>query len=419
MTEPLNPVVYTCVVSEYNLPEFEACVARRPTDVVLVVSDDARFKQAAKRLANQLREALPGARIHRPDQQAHSLRLGGDDVIECQDWAQRVLKPYLLQDDLRDKHRYLNFTGGTKAMILALVSVGDWEILDYKANGRQELQAVSLKADATGTLTLERSDLIKIEDVMPAAVARLHNDHIEPVRLNRLFDNAASLPLAEAIWKAQLQKDPTLAGLFDLLESVWSSGRDYANYRCERVEVPLPTTLDRSELKSWLDRFCKLQDGALSLKDDHLELPGNRPGVRQRDFVAWVNANWLEQLCGHWLIAAGLPASAIARNLKVGPDATHSGTHREADLVLHNRGQTRLIEVKAGLAKGHAPAELENQVSSLTERFGKTRKALFVSPRLKQKVGSNRWENFELRCQANQVALCCDRSSLLKFAGLS
>jgi len=110
----------------------------------------------------------------------------------------------------------------------------------------------------------------------------------------------------------------------------------------------------------------------------------------------------------------------VATNRKTGAAPTRSAGQREADLLIHHRSQTRLIEVKAGLPDGHSPAELESQVSSLGERFGKTRKALFVSPRLKQQLASRRrWENFHLRCQANQVALCDSRDALLHFAGLS
>lgn len=420
MSAALTPAVYVCVVSNYNLPDLEACLARSPSDIVLVVSDPEPFEQAADRLEQQLLEALPGVTIHRPDLQPGALPLGGADAVECQAWVQGVLQPYLQRAELTGKPRYLNFTGGTKAMILALVLGLDWRALDYKADGRPQVQVVALHGGDSGKPSLSAEPPLAIEDVAPLTVAGLHNDHLEHIRPNPLFAHPDSLALAQAIWRAQAGQDPALTGLFDVLEQVWSIGRDTPEFHRERVSVALPDDLDTAALDAWLQGFAALQPGVLVRNGATLELPGNKRRKQQRDFIAWVNANWLEQLCHHWLLEAGLPPQAVALNLKTGADPTRSAGQREADLLIHHRSQTRLIEVKAGLPDGHSPAELESQVSSLGERFGKTRKALFVSPRLKQQLASRRrWENFHLRCQANQVALCDSRDALLHFAGLS
>jgi hypothetical protein len=419
MSPTLNAVTYVCVVSNYNLPDLEACLARHPSDVVLVVSDHEQFEQAANRLEKQLCNALPGIRIHRPNLQPGALPLGGDDAIECQRWVQDVLLPYLQRPELTGKPRYLNFTGGTKTMVLSLVLAGGWDALDYKAHGQQRLQAMGLKPRSNHMLQLEALDALHIEDVAPSAVAELHNDHIDRIRPNPLLEHPNSLSLAQSIWAAQATQDPGLSSLFDVLEQVWSIQRHQHDYQQHRVRIDLPEHADTDALDAWLSKLDGLQNGVLRRDGDALEMPGNKCRKQERDFVSWINANWLEQLCYCWLLDAGLPQLAVSRNLKIGLDARHSGSQREADLVLHHRSQTRLIEVKAGLPAGHAPAELENQVSALGERFGKTRKALFVSPRLRQQLHNrNRWENFQLRCLANQVDLCDDRDTLVRFAGL-
>ena len=419
MSAALAPAVYVCVVSNYNLPELEACLARHPSDIVLVVSDPEQFEQAADRLERQLNKALPGVTIHRPDLQPGALPLGGADAVECQAWVQGVLKPFLQRAELVSKPRYLNFTGGTKAMILALVLGIDWNALDYKADGRQQVQVVALHTGGTGRPILSAEPPLAIEDVAPLTVAGLHSNHLEHIRPNPLFAHADGLDLAQAIWTAQTEQDGALTALFDALEQVWSSGREAAEFHHERVTIALPEHIDTQALDHWLQRLAVLQAEVLVRTGNMLALPGNKRRKQERDFVAWVNANWLEQLCHHWLLEAGLPPQAVALNLKTGFDPTRSASQREADLVIHHRSQTRLIEVKAGLPDGHSPAELESQVSSLGERFGKTRKALFVSPRLKQQLANRRrWENFHLRCQASQVALCDSQSALLHFAGL-
>jgi len=421
MPAPLNPIVYVCVVSGYNLPELEACMARRPGDVVLVVSDHEQFEKAADRLEKLLSESLPGVAVHRPDLQPGACSLGGDDVLECQVWVRSVLVPYLQRTELAGRPRYLNFTGGTKAMTMALFCAPGWEGMDYKAASRQQLQVVALCAGEAGDGALVTSrEPLPIADVSPVAVAALHNKYITQDRSNPLFDRPESLGLAQAIWDAQESQDAELIGLFDLLEQVWSAGREVEAYQRERVSLPVADGLDVARLDVWLARLAALQCNVIYRDARQLSVPGNRIKKPQRAFVDWVSGDWLEQLCHNWLLHAGMPEAAMARNLKSGPDAARSGSQREADLLLHHRGQTRLLEVKAGLPKGHSPAELESQVSSLGGRFGQTRKALFVSPRLRRQLECSRsWDNFALRCQASQVVLCHDRSSLLKFAGLS
>lgn len=167
MSAVLTPAVYVCVVSTYNLPELEACLARRPSDIVLVVSDPETFEQAAERLEQQLVKALPGVTIHRPDLQPGALPLGGADAVECQAWVQGVLQPYLERVELAGKPRYLNFTGGTKAMILALVLGLDWRALDYKADGRPQVQVVALHGGDSGKPSLSAEPALAIEDVAP------------------------------------------------------------------------------------------------------------------------------------------------------------------------------------------------------------------------------------------------------------
>lgn len=309
MPTALTSAVYACVVSNYNLPDLEACLARRPSDIVLVVSDPEPFEQAADRLEQQLEKALPGVTIHRPDLQPGALPLGGDDAVECQAWVQGVLQPYLARPELADKPRDLNFTGGTKAMVLALVLGIDWRTLDYKADGRPHVQVVALHANDNGKLSLSAEPALAIEDVAPLTVAGLHNDHLEHIRPNPLFGHPESLTLAQAIWRAQAGQDTAFTGLFNVLERVWSIGRDDPDFSKERVSIALPENLDTQALDAWLHRLAALQPEVLVRSGPLLEMPGNKRCKPQRDFMAWINANWLEQLCHHWLLEAGLPPS--------------------------------------------------------------------------------------------------------------
>ncbi|WKN24013.1 hypothetical protein [Azotobacter vinelandii] len=413
----LQPMAYVCVVSGYNLPELESCLTRRPSDVLLVTSDGLR--DAARRLQQRLEKVLPGVQVHPLDQGSTGRPLGGDDVIEAQHWIDAVLRPRLLQPDLGDRPHILNLTGGTKAMIAALLDGHAWQQLDYKAIGQAELQILRPLPEQRFEL-LERRALI---DVGPLDVAALHADHVfaDPPNPILLRHPQASLELARAIWQAQAQTDAPLQRLFESLEWVWVHRRDDSQLRRKQVRLDWSDflradTSPTEELQDWLRCLQKLEPKALHWDATGIELPGNNPRKAHRDLRDWISGIWLEQLAHHWLREAGIPETAIARNLKSGNEQRQSASQREADLLVHQRGNTHLVEIKAGLPPGHAPGELENQVSSLGSRFGRTRKALLVSPQLRRQLqNQERWENFELRCQANDVRLLASREGLLDF----
>lgn len=419
MARPLDSMVYVCVATGFNLPLFEACVARRPGDIVLVVSEERNIKDSARRLQDELETALPGVRVHRPDLTANAQALAGDGIMESLAWIQNVLRPCLKQPALAGKPRHLNLTGGTKAMSLALVSAARWDAFDYKAARSQSIEAVELQPDASGRPRLRPREVLALTDASPDVVARLYNDHSQPAARNPLLDAIGAVELAATIWDGQQSGAAGLTTLFEQLEIVWSHGRDRPEYRHKRVALTLPPQTDFAALDDWLNRFSRLQAGVLYRDGDQLHLPGNSPAHGERNIIAWLNANWLEQLCHRWLVDGGLPPSAVSLHLTIGPEAKNSASQREADVLIHYHGQTRLIEVKAGLPAQREASDLETQVSSLGERFGQSRKALFVSPRLRwQLVTTSRWHSFQARCKSARVEICTDRQSLLKFAGL-
>lgn len=413
----LQPMAYVCVVSGYNLPDLESCLTRRPSDVLLVTSDSLRG--GARRLRQRLESVLPGVRVHTLDCDSTNRPLGGDDVIEAQQWVGDVLRPYLRRPELGDRPHVLNFTGGTKAMGMALLNGHIWQQLDYKAIGQAELQVLQpLPGQQFELLTR-----LRLTSVSPFDVAALHADDVSADPLNPIITRQpeASLILARAIWQAQADTDPTLQRLFENLERLWVHRRDDLELACNQVRLDWAGFLPSDQapaplLEEWLQRFRALEPEALRWDAAGIELPGNNPRRACRNLRDWISGDWLEQLAYHWLLEEGIPERAIARNLKSGTEPGQSGSQREADLLVHHHSDTRLVEIKAGLPPGHAPSELENQVSSLGSRFGRTLKALLVSPQLQRQLqAGKRWENFELRCKANGIRLLASREGLLDF----
>src|SRR5690606_3350452 len=120
----LQPLVYVCVVSGFNLPELESCLARRPTHVLLIVSDS--FQRQADRLRGVLERLLPEVQVHILSRDTTGEALQGDSVLENQRWVRHVLLPLLNRPPLNAMPQALNFTGGTKAMAAMLLPAHPW-----------------------------------------------------------------------------------------------------------------------------------------------------------------------------------------------------------------------------------------------------------------------------------------------------
>ncbi len=403
----LTPMRYVCVVSQYNLPSLEACLARKPSEVSLIITGS--FEKAGKRLRRELEKLLPGIEVHElRGSLAHPLE--GEEVISTLDWGINVLGPHLTATRREDLPIVLNFTGGTKAMSLALLHAIEWHELDYKANGRSELQVLQFRQG-----NLKEKARLPLEDVAPIHIAHLHEDdvHETPNAIVSTPDNASE-NLALRFWRAQADADPNLGHLFATLEKVWVIESD--DSRWQRRHITLPWSefdSSRESLTPWLESLQHLAPEELRWDSSGVTLPGNKVKGKARSLRDWISGIWLEEVAYLWLLNAGIPPGQIARNLRSGPSSTQSASQREADLLIHWRQKTYLIEVKAGLPPGHAPSELETQLSSLVDRFGSTQKALFIGPALQRNLQKeHRWEAFQQRCQASRIRMIVDPEDL-------
>jgi len=413
----LQPLVYVCVVSGFNLPELESCLARRPTHVLLIVSDS--FQRQADRLRGVLERLLPEVQVHILSRDTTGEALQGDSVLENQRWVRHVLLPLLNRPPLNAMPQALNFTGGTKAMAAVLLPAHPWAFLDYKALNHDALQTLVPAPDAWG---FADAGTLSLPEVPPQDVAALHADRVTQDPPNRILTGQpdASLALARDIWQAQEDGCPYLQELFQHLERLWVLEHDNPAYRVARLRLEWSAFLQgpehpSTELLHWLERFRALAPPALEWDERHIELPGNHAGKLHRALRQWISGLWLEQLAYHWLLEAGITPDAITRNLKCG-QGTDSASQRELDLLVHRRGKTRLVEIKAGYPPGLSPSMLETQLSSIGNRFGRMEKALLLGPQPRRQLRQqHRWDTFNLRCQASGICLLHSREMLTAF----
>lgn len=412
-------IAYVCAISDYTLPTLEACLNLRPTQLILIASDGGHFQSQTQRLQHVLSGHLPHTAIHVLSRHTTGEGLDGDDIAANLQWLARHLVPLLQKYEEQGLHTVANLTGGTKAMTLALSACHHWHRLDYQPIGKKPLQSLSVQA--MPSYQPQPSPVAQWHPASPLDIARLHNEQARATSPNPLRNHPSALPLAQRIWDAQQQQEPALQALFAGFERIWvheSEQHAQDSIQLEWAQFLPPSTPpipDKSAIRQWVDAIGTLNHPLLHASDEVITLPGNRPKKHSRNLRNWISGDWLEQLAHHWLLQAGIPDEAIACNTTCAAE-DDSGSQREADLLVHHQHTTSLIEIKAGIPPGKTPGELENQLSSLGSRFGKTRKALLLGPQLLLTLRQQKKaEDFWFRCQANSVTLLLQEQHLLDF----
>ncbi|MBE9610821.1 hypothetical protein [Chitinilyticum piscinae] len=403
--------IYVCIISRFNQPELEACLTRKPDDLILIVSK--QMQEDADRFTEVLKTELPQVTIHRPDK-IH--QLVAEDIECCQRWVHEVLQPLLNDAQFAGRPRRLNFTGGTKALTAVLLTALDWDELDYKAQDAFDIQSLSVAPDVCG-YAVERVPFV---DASPSAIARLHNVQVRENHTNPLCDSPNSLLLAQNIWNALTEREPALEALLARLAKVWSEGRSKQDWNSPSLTLTwseLGNPPDAAE-RQWLNAFSALAPDEIRDMGEHLVVPGNAAKKKGRHLRAWISGIWLEQLVRHWVIEAGIPEASVISNIAGSPDS--DDYKRELDLLLNYRGQARLIEIKTDFPPGKDSQDIEKQISSLGDRFGRTTKLLFIGPQGTHQLDSGKInksqlitkKSFSQRCKVSGITVIYSKEEL-------
>lgn len=414
--------IYVCVISEFTLPTLEACLSLRPEHIVLIASDGEPFAKQARHLQGLLQERLDGSQVEILSSASTGQNLDGDDIIANQAWLAAYLVPRLREVTRQGGICAANLTGGTKAIALALAACHDWQRLDYQPLGNKNKPMQSVCASHQPRYQAQPSAVPHLHDAQPLDIARLHNEKARISKPNRVRESPSALDLAQRIWDAQQAQQPALQALFTGLERIWGHEREQ-HQQASITQTWAQFLADSSnalphldDIRTWVTQLGSLHtQPLLHANAQCITLPGNTNSKAHKQLRDWISGDWLEQLVRHWLVQQDIPAAAMECNI-IGAEEDASGSQREADLLVHHRHVTSLIEIKAGLPPDKTPGELENQLSSLGSRFGKTRKALFLGPEaLRAMRARRRSEDFWLRCQANQVTLLLTPEQLYRF----
>ena len=129
----MSNIIYVCTVSGFNVAELEACLFHKPKHIVLIVSDNASIENKAKLLQTTLERELTDSYFYRLDSETTDKKLHGNDIENAIEWINAALIPKIYE--IRDTQStniplYLNSTGGTKAMLMALISCIQYDKID-------------------------------------------------------------------------------------------------------------------------------------------------------------------------------------------------------------------------------------------------------------------------------------------------
>lgn len=418
----VEPLVYVCMMSAFNLPEFESCLLRKPSHLVLVVSDFGPIKAGAnlfEQLINRWFEDK--VTIIRPD---HERTFGGQDLIEYQNWLQETLSPALaaLPADLP---RACNITGGNKIMALGLMHAQDWDWIDYKAEQKDQLQ--EFEYDAQNRQFEFRKDL-PLPLATAQQVAELYARQANTMPVSTITEAPGHIHEAQRLWDGLSCEDSALMSIFGNkktgLEHIWMYGRSNKAFNSEFLSLSIQDFIAADsftpEQLRWLEGWSRLAPTSLSLEEEgKIRLPGN---AGANPLKRWLSGDWLELLVASWLeVAASIPKDQIAVNLKINPNEEDHKSNkqanygeRETDIMVHTKKGTTVIEIKTDLpptTKGLQ--EAIRQVTSFGDRVGRSKKILFVGPQLYRRIEANIAE-IELSCKAAKVILCSTKEELLE-----
>ncbi|MFD2230670.1 hypothetical protein [Alkalimarinus sediminis] len=397
-------------MSKHNLPELECCINLMPQYLFLVVSDNTEIQQYTARFSQQIEKYLPDTEIIKIEDP--HIRLSGDDMEESYQWIDQQLKPLL--ERYSDSQKGLNITGGTKVLVMPLVSVTDWDFIDYKAQSTNYIQRHFPLDEKFSKITLPP---LNVE----SAVALYSNYHTVEVRKHLPEQQIETrINTAEKLWHGLQHKEQGLIALFEMLTQLWSINRD--QHLVSEVVVPWDEITRKPEVREqlieWVRRLNALCPEALKAEEHYLTIPGNKiKAANIKNWKNWLCGKWLEELVYAWLLSTDLHEKQISLNIQSGSEKS-SASQREADLLILSNGQIYVVEIKADIPPNGKVKSIEEQISSLGDRFGSTKKILLLGPEAVDKLNKQKkMQDFELRCKSNYVSLCTSKQQLLKIVG--
>lgn len=406
-----RPILYTVVVSGHNLPNLASILSYQPAHVALVVSDNPKFLDLAERLSEQIKAHLPDLQIT----QFQSRGLGGECLEEIQQWTSKHLVPFYEGN----KHNYrwfLNVTGGTKIIPMALESVLPWDEIHYKGFNLPSLQTWQFDH---GVRTLLSNPVEQTPYGLSSIEALSLYTNVKRGSVNRVEQSDSALVRAKEIWDmykdyAETGKPNVHSDLSRVLNDVWSKRKQGLFQEKEVLIKWSEFEFSEQDIRAWLEGMIPEVAGVqvCYANEFGVWIPGNKLGSSRadkarKDWQKWVSGLWLETLAAGWLDSWEL-------NFDRSVDIV--GKKRELDFVVLHKEQLQVVEAKAAPNLEDSLHEIIRQIRSVRD-IGMLKNYLLISPYFKTLISDKSWADFEESCGVNEIQLCTSKEDLLKAFG--
>ncbi|MDA9557137.1 hypothetical protein N9R79_06515 [Vibrio sp.] len=373
---------YVIVVGKQNIPSVLACLKFKPKNIITLYNDTAFSLPYLKPLQTILKNKLPDSDI---------VELKIDDMEEYFSSKQTIERalPSLLNSDYVN---ILNATGGTKAVALALNDAIQWDAIHYKSfkNDLEEWQPNNLNATQSSTHAFD-FDVIGVDDLVS-----LYDVHIEKEKPSYIPKERLEslLPLAKEFNRINDDKAHPHHSVAKYLSSIWFNQDKNKQTTPHGIALDSLITLVKSnkpnldKMIAWLEKLgshfpeiMNLEGNTWTVHGPNAFASGHSLG---KDLIEWVKGDWFEYLVYDQLSNDYLPQHM---HLGLQYDAARDNNtmknvekpHRDIDLVIADKGELRLIEVKAGLTSNKMLSDAIRQIGSVSQ-FAMMPKYIVLGP---------------------------------------
>ena len=386
----MQPAVYCLVVSDHNVSELECCITLQPAVTVLIASQ--RFVAAAQRFARTLRARLPACSVLIPVND--ELPLTGDTFANCDHWIAQVLTPALQELKTLSQHEeslwYLNVTGGTKAIALALSRLHYWHVWHYKAYDKAYIEHID-RLD-----TSRPTQQIALQPISAKEYCELYT----PFSDTPITSDSGRLAMANWMWDNRRQ-DTGVIALCDYLRKQPPPTRRGNIQRIAFTDLGVT----HESMAAFAQACAEHWPALLHCNDDYIDVLIDQ----------WIYGGWLEDQIQSWLqswcMRNPYGEHALLRDVRItNADNSHKA---ELDFVVYHRCQAFVIEAKADIDKS---GPLVKQLSLQSIQLGKKHLAVLVGP----DVSTHPQKLDQLRSTLgnNQISLLTNQSDLINFLEL-
>ena len=385
-----HPAVYCLVVSDHNVSELECCITLQPAVIILIASQ--RFIVAAQRLARILRARLPHCSVLIPSND--DLTLTGDTFTNCDHWIAQVLTPALQALEApscgEEGLWFLNVTGGTKAIALALSKLNYWHVWHYKAYDKDYIEHID-RVDMS-----KPTHQIALQPISAKEYCELYTSFSD----SPFTVDSGRVALANWMWDNRC-KDTGVIALCDYLRKQPSPSRRGYIQRVELTHLGV----SRECMAAFAQACAEHWPTLLRCHNDSIDVL----------IDPWIYGGWLEDQVQSWLqkwcLINAYGEHALLRDVRItNADNSHKA---ELDFVVYHRCQAFVIEAKSDIDKS---GPLVKQLSLQSIQLGKKHLAVLVGP----DVSTHPQKLDQLRSTLgnNQISLLTNQSDLINFLEL-